>query len=349
MDRKGSHKWWQFLRQARPQVKRSMAQTIRIKRRAAAGGAGAPTTLASAELAFNESEKILYYGLGNDGGEAQSVIAIGGEGAFVPGTGSYVGTVVAEPDTGVSATTAGQRVTIAGIDATTAIKGVVKIATQQDINDGTPGVVPDASLINANTYVLPEASALELGGIKVGNGLAIEAGGKLNVTLEQGTVYKGEADFTDADAEPDDPENGWIYTNTSAGTAAWTGIIGEDVAEGVQAIWSEDGNTWSLIASAGGVTAVTGTLPIEIDIATNGASQPIVKVQDATAAATGVVRLADATAITNGTAGRVVTADQLKGHEIELTNLPDGTAAGDVIQWTGAAWEISNEIDGGQF
>ena len=327
-----------------------MAQKIRIKRRAASSGAGAPTTLASAELAFNESEKILYYGIGDDGGgEATSVIAIGGEGAFVPGTGSYVGTVEATPDSGVSATTAGQKVTIAGIDATKTVKGVVKLATQQDIDDGTPGVVPDASLINSNTYVLPEASASELGGIKVGNGLAIEAGGKLNVTLAQGTVYKGEADFTDGSAEPDSPENGWIYSNNTAGNAAWTGISGESVTEGVQAIWSEDDNKWSLIASAGGVTAVTGTLPIEIDIATNGASQPIVKVKDATTAETGVVRLADATAITNGTAGRVVTADQLKSYEVELTNFPDGTAAGDVIQWSGTAWEISNEINGGTF
>ena len=54
-----------------------MAQKIRIKRRAALGGAGAPTTLAAAELAFNEASKILYYGLGDTGsGEAQTVIAL---------------------------------------------------------------------------------------------------------------------------------------------------------------------------------------------------------------------------------------------------------------------------------
>lgn len=327
-----------------------MAQKIRIKRRAATSGPGAPETLAAAELAFNESQKILYYGLGDDGGgEATSVIAIGGEGAFVPGTGSYVGTVEATPDSGVSATTNGQAVTIAGIDATTAAKGVVKIATQQDINDGTPGVVPDASLISANTYVLPQATASVLGGVKVGAGLSIQQDGKLNVTLEQGTVYKGEADFTDSSAEPDSPENGWIYSNSKDGTAAWTGISGEDVTKGVQAIWSTEDNKWSLIASAGGVTAVTGTLPIEVDTETNGASEPIVSVKDATTSATGVVRLADATAITNGTAGRVVTADQLKAYEPGLDKLPDGTNVGDVIQWSGSEWVISNELNGGTY
>jgi hypothetical protein len=61
-----------------------MANTFRIKRRLAAGGTGAPSTLKNAEVAFNESSKILYYGLGDDGaGNAQSVLAIGGEGIIV--------------------------------------------------------------------------------------------------------------------------------------------------------------------------------------------------------------------------------------------------------------------------
>lgn len=62
-----------------------MSNTIRIKRRAASGGAGAPSTLANAELAFNEASNILYYGTGTGGagGSATSVIAIAGNGAFV--------------------------------------------------------------------------------------------------------------------------------------------------------------------------------------------------------------------------------------------------------------------------
>jgi hypothetical protein len=62
-----------------------MANTIRIKRRASSGGAGAPTTLENAELAFNEASNILYYGTGTggSGGSATSIIAIAGNGAFV--------------------------------------------------------------------------------------------------------------------------------------------------------------------------------------------------------------------------------------------------------------------------
>ena len=61
-----------------------MANSIRIKRRAASGGAGAPTSLLNAELAYNESSDILYYGFGDDGGgNATSVIAIAGLGNSV--------------------------------------------------------------------------------------------------------------------------------------------------------------------------------------------------------------------------------------------------------------------------
>jgi len=81
-----------------------MANTIRIKKRAGTGSAGAPTTLAPSELAFNEnsSDRKLYYGLGDDGdGTSSSIIAIGGDGAFttldtaqtISGNKTFTGTV----------------------------------------------------------------------------------------------------------------------------------------------------------------------------------------------------------------------------------------------------------------
>ena len=70
-----------------------MANTLRIKRRASGGSTGAPSSLANAELAYNESDAgngILYYGYGTGGagGSATSVVAIGGDGAFVNLTGA---------------------------------------------------------------------------------------------------------------------------------------------------------------------------------------------------------------------------------------------------------------------
>lgn len=63
-----------------------MANTVRIKRRAAGGAAGAPSSLQNAELAYNEQDDTLYYGkgTGGSGGSATVVIPIGGPGAFAP-------------------------------------------------------------------------------------------------------------------------------------------------------------------------------------------------------------------------------------------------------------------------
>ena len=57
-----------------------MPTILRIKRRASGGGTSGPSTLAAAEIAFNETSgsRILYYGLGDVSGTASSVIAIGG-------------------------------------------------------------------------------------------------------------------------------------------------------------------------------------------------------------------------------------------------------------------------------
>ena len=61
-----------------------MANEVRIKRRST-GAAGAPSTLANAELAFNEVDNTLYYGkgTGGTGGSATTIEAIAGSGAFV--------------------------------------------------------------------------------------------------------------------------------------------------------------------------------------------------------------------------------------------------------------------------
>ncbi len=67
-----------------------MANTVRIKRRAVGGAAGAPASLQNAELAFNEQDRTLYYGFGTGGagGSATSIIPIAGDGSFVALTGA---------------------------------------------------------------------------------------------------------------------------------------------------------------------------------------------------------------------------------------------------------------------
>ena len=84
-----------------------MANVIRIKKRAASGNAGAPSSLAPSELAFNENtgDLKLYYGYGDNGsGEASSVIAIGGSGAFWNKTDTRTAnTILSGPTTGSDA------------------------------------------------------------------------------------------------------------------------------------------------------------------------------------------------------------------------------------------------------
>ena len=110
-----------------------MANTIRIKKRAGTGSAGAPTTLAPSELAFNEnsSDRKLYYGLGDDGdGTSSSVIAIGGDGAFttldttqsISGNKTFTGTVDLSGATLSGNTTFSNNLTVSGnltVDGTT--------------------------------------------------------------------------------------------------------------------------------------------------------------------------------------------------------------------------------------
>ncbi len=91
-----------------------MSNTIRIKRRTS-GSAGAPSSLANAELSFNEVGMVLYYGKGTGGagGTATSIEAIGGDGAFlalsgnqtVTGNKTYSGDLIAPTQSGGDSST----------------------------------------------------------------------------------------------------------------------------------------------------------------------------------------------------------------------------------------------------
>lgn len=97
-----------------------MPNTVRIKRRAS-GSPGAPSSLANAELAFNEVDNTLYYGKGTGGagGTATTVEAIGGNGAFVSlsgtqtitGAKTFSGTVALGSSATATTPTAGDNTT----------------------------------------------------------------------------------------------------------------------------------------------------------------------------------------------------------------------------------------------
>ena len=84
-----------------------MSNTIRIKKRAASGADGAPSSLFPSELAFNESDLKLYYGFGDNGStppSASSIITVGGSGAFFNKTDTRTAnTILSGPTTGSAA------------------------------------------------------------------------------------------------------------------------------------------------------------------------------------------------------------------------------------------------------
>jgi hypothetical protein len=131
-----------------------MSNTIRIKRRASGGGAGAPATLANAELAFNEQTNTLYYGTGTGGagGSATSVIAIAGSGAFAPlASPALTGTPTAP--TATSGTNTTQLATTAFVQAAVTGFGSVSAVTATAPLASSGGTTPNLSITQSSTSV----------------------------------------------------------------------------------------------------------------------------------------------------------------------------------------------------
>lgn len=147
-----------------------MANTLRIKRRAAGGAAGAPSSLQNAELAFNEQDDTLYYGKGTGGagGSATTVIAIGGPGTFATiNSPTFTGTpgaptAAADTNTTQIATTAyvlGQASSVTPlIDGTAAIGTSLKYARADHVHPTDTTRAPLASPGLTGTPTAPTAA-----------------------------------------------------------------------------------------------------------------------------------------------------------------------------------------------
>ncbi len=146
-----------------------MANTIRIKRRAS-GNAGAPAVLENSELAFNEVDHVLWYGKGTGGanGTASSIIAIGGDGAYLnlSGTQTVSGSKVFTGGVDLSAAT------VSGFTTT----GAVTIGGNLTVNGTT-------TTINSTT-VSTDDKNIELGATETPTDLTADGGG---ITLKGST------------------------------------------------------------------------------------------------------------------------------------------------------------------
>lgn len=129
-----------------------MSNTIRIKKRAASGSAGAPSDLSPSELAFNENDLKLYYGFGDNGStppSASSIITVGGSGAFFNKTDTRsANAILAGPTTGSAAAPTFRALVAADLlklNEFTAPDGSVSLNSQKITNLATPTADGDAA------------------------------------------------------------------------------------------------------------------------------------------------------------------------------------------------------------
>ena len=145
---------------------------------------------------------------------------------------------------------------------------------------GTPFKTTATELANySNTKIelgtdkdIPIASASQLGVIKVGTNLDIQADGTLSAVIPAGLTYKG--DWTDANNPPTPAANGdfyiWDGADATLNNALWGAANGETVTEGDRLFY--DGNSWAVISGGGGggLTEITGTAPVVVSAVADG-------------------------------------------------------------------------------
>lgn len=149
-----------------------MANILRIKRRAGSGLTGAPSSLKNAELAFNEADNTLYYGFGDDGsGNANSIPAIGGTGAFV---------------------SLGTEQTISGNKT---FSGTIIVPTPSANTHATTKLYVDGSISNVNNTIANIATSFTVAGDS-GSNQTITSGSD-TLTIVGGTGLSSVAGATD--------------------------------------------------------------------------------------------------------------------------------------------------------
>tara|TARA_B100001250_G_scaffold281417_1_gene243683 strand:- start:58 stop:1512 length:1455 start_codon:yes stop_codon:yes gene_type:complete len=143
-----------------------VANTIRIKKRAASGADGAPSSLFPSELAFNESDLKLYYGFGDNGStppSASSVITVGGSGAFFNKTDTRTAnTILVGPASGSAAAPTFRALVAADLlklNEFTAPDGAVSLNSQKITSLATPVSDTDAA---TKAYVDSTAEGLDV-------------------------------------------------------------------------------------------------------------------------------------------------------------------------------------------
>jgi hypothetical protein len=166
-----------------------MPNTLRIKRRAAGGAAGAPASLANAELAFNEQDNTLYYGTGTGGagGTATSVIAIGGPGAFAGLSGDQTIAGIKTFSSTIAGSISGNAGTAAAL-ATSRTLGLSGDVTGTASFNGTANATIAATLANSGVTAGTYGSATQVGQVAVDAKGRVTAASNVAITFPVASV-----------------------------------------------------------------------------------------------------------------------------------------------------------------
>lgn len=232
--------------------------SLQLKRRTA--GSGAPGALKSGQPAFNETDEILYYGKGDDGsGNATSILAIGGKGAFLALTG-------AQTIAGVKTFTSAPKIPNATANDEPYRKDQVDTALSSKANLASPALTgtPTAPTAGAGTNTTQIATTgFVTSQIGAANGIAgLGADGKVPTSQLPSSLVGGVAYQGTWNANTNTPtipaasagNKGYYYKVSVDGATNIDGITDWKVGDWIVS----NGATWDKIDNTEAVSSVAG-------------------------------------------------------------------------------------------
>tara|TARA_R100001443_G_scaffold221_1_gene913 strand:- start:621 stop:1886 length:1266 start_codon:yes stop_codon:yes gene_type:complete len=274
-----------------------VANTIRIKKRAASGADGAPSSLFPSELAFNESDLKLYYGFGDNGStppSASSIITVGGSGAFFNKTDTRTAnTILVGPASGSAAAPTFRALVAADLlklNEFTVPDGAVSLNSQKitnladctaDNDAANKGYVDGVAqgLDIKDSCVVVSTSNITLSGVQTIDGVSVVANDRVLVagqsTASQNGIYKvvSGGSWTRADDMAAGEDAAGNFTFIEEGTTnAENGFV--CTSDKGSAVVGTNNLTFAQFSGAGQITAGDGLQKsgntISTDLKSNG-------------------------------------------------------------------------------
>jgi hypothetical protein len=300
--------------------------TIRIKKRLDQGGntAGSPSSLKPSELAFNEVDKKLYYGLGESGSNASSIIAIGGDGAFlslsgaqtVAGDKTFSNNVVVSGNLTVSGSTTTVNSTTVSVDDKNLELGSVDTPTDTTADGG--GLTLKGATDKTFNWVDSTDSWTSSEHIDLASGKVLKVAG---------TQVLSASNYTGTAANA---------TNATSAASATALATGRTVGMTGDVVWTS--------ASFDGTGNVTGTSTIQAD----AVDMDMLNVSG-TASSTTYLRGDGAWTSISGTdttySISCVDGDNSDEQKVRLTAGGDGSGTDDIVLEAGTGLSVSRDGD----